>query len=137
MGFDTDNVSIQDMIDERPELGPMIEDYNIDVSAYNRAKEKGDKMGANEIYNRLRLAATEIGDFARTPYTREGVYALTALPLDYEANDTFGNRILLKRFRTKTARTAALGLDDEIERGRKTTQRYRIRRWRTNHVAEP
>ena len=80
MGFDTDNVSIQDMIDERPELGSMIENYNIDVSAYNRAKEKGDKMGANEIYNRLRLAATEIEDSARTPYNREGVKALAPQP---------------------------------------------------------
>ena len=71
------------------------------------------------LFNQLRLEAAQIANAASNPLDREGLDAYSvggiSPALDYEAFDTSGKRIMLKHVRATTDRTAALGLDDEIE----------------------
>jgi hypothetical protein len=116
-GLNTDDATVQAMMDERPELGDLIEQYNIDVTNYNLAKQKGDAKESQALYKQLRLEHAELTNAAKSPLDREGTgaYPVEPFDLEYPALDTIGSRVMLKHVRAKTERTAALGLDDEID----------------------
>lgn len=116
-GLNTDDDTVRALMDERPELAEMIMKYNANAASYNLAKQRGDTKEAADMYSQLRLASAEIANASRTPLDREGAdaYSLRARETEYSGTDTIGQKIMLKHVRTKTARTAALGLDDEIE----------------------
>ena len=63
-GINTDDDTIRDLMDERPDLAEQIMMCNTTVASYNLAKQRGDTKEASQLYNRLKLTSTEMSNAA-------------------------------------------------------------------------